>query len=142
MSPGLVQYVWMFFMWERMCVCPLCTEPICLVAEHSLGKCVQGKNSHTAQRSNYEHPLGEGEGGRIRWSELNKRGDNRGLSISGGGMMVSLPLTSPFSLPPRLTTNRNASTRMEQERNSRGEKQVHSFRNLICDSEAVYKAYC
>lgn len=75
-----------------VCVCVLHTDPICLVAGHSLGKCVQAKNSHTAQRSNYEPPLREGEGG--------GRGDNRGLSISEGGMMVSLPLTSPFSLLP------------------------------------------
>lgn len=46
-----------------MCVCPLHTDPICLVAGHSLGKCIQAKNSHTAQRTNYEHPLGEGRRG-------------------------------------------------------------------------------
>lgn len=48
-----------------MCVCVsfLRTDPICLVAGHSLGKCVQAKNSHTAQRSNYEPPLRDGEGG-------------------------------------------------------------------------------
>ena len=49
-----------------VCERPLHTDPICLVAGHGLGKCVQAKNSHTAQRSNYEPPLRDGEGGRTR----------------------------------------------------------------------------
>lgn len=46
-----------------VCVCPLRTDPICLVDGHSLGKCVQAKNSHTTQRSNYEPPLRRRSGG-------------------------------------------------------------------------------
>lgn len=49
------------------CLC-VRTDPICLVAGHSLGKCVQAKNSHTAQRSNYEPPLRDREVGRGGWT--------------------------------------------------------------------------
>lgn len=80
-----------------MCVCVLCIQAPSVWWPDTVWESVRRRRIHTQHKGPIMSPHSEKEKG-------GGRGDNRGLSISEGGAMVSLPLTSPSSLlqaPPQ-----------------------------------------
>jgi len=68
-----------------------------------------------------------------------RRGDNRGLSISEGGMMVSLPLTSPSPLLPAPPQTKMCQQELSMEEFPPGEKQACYLSISFCESTVVKK---
>lgn len=85
---------------RAVCVClwAVCERVLCIQTPSvwwpdTVWESVCRRRIHTQHKGPIMSPHSEKEKG-------GGRGDNRGLSISEGGMMVSLPLTSPSSLLP------------------------------------------
>ncbi len=76
-----------------VCVCVLCIQTPSVWWPDTVWESVRRRRIHTQHKGSIMSPHSEKEKGG-GW------GDNRGLSISEGGAMVSLPLTSPSSLLP------------------------------------------
>lgn len=86
-----------------VCVCPLSIQTPSVWWPDTVWESVCRRRIHTQHKGPIMSPHSEKEKG-------GGRGDNRGLSISEGGMMVSLPLTSPSSLLPahkQIRVNKN-----------------------------------
>lgn len=80
-----------------VCVCVLCVQTPSVWWSDTVWESVCKRRIHTQHKGPIMSPHSEKEKG-------GGRGDNRGLSISEGSMMVSLPLTLPssfLSAPPQ-----------------------------------------
>lgn len=116
---------------EHVCVCVLCIQSPSVWWPDTVWESVCGQRIHAQHKGPIMGThLEKEKGGRGRRGELNKRGDNRGLSISGGGMVVSLPFTSPSFASPQTDMRRHEQS---GKRNSWGRKQDHSFSDPGCD---------
>lgn len=100
---------------RAVCASVLCIQTPSVWWPDTVWESVCRRRIHTQHKGPIMSPHSEKEKG-------GGRGDNRGLSISEGGMVVSLPLTSPSSLLPAPPQTKYVSTRSKHAGNSFGGK--------------------